>query len=201
MATKEIDPHTKKIVNLNNQEIIQMLSDDNPAAFETLFLHYYPKVKLFLIGFLKDEEAAQDIVQDVFLKLWQRRKELDDLANFNAFLFRCAKNEMLNYLKKQYTGTLYIEKEKKKEERYNDDPESEYVATELSSLVKSIIDKMPSQQKIIFKMSREEGLSSDEIAQKLSINKRTVENHLSLALKAIRENILIMMITIHYFNP
>lgn len=177
-----------------------MLSDDNPAAFETLFLHYYPKVKLFLIGFLKDEESAQDIVQDVFLKLWQRRKELDSLTNFNAFLFRCAKNEMLNYLRKQYIGTLYIEKEIQKEARYNNDPESEYVATELSSLVKSMVEKMPSQRKIIFRMSREEGLSSDEIAQRLNINKRTVENHLSLALRTIRENILTIMLAIQCFK-
>lgn len=200
MIKNDINQNTKKIANLNNQEIIQMLSDDNPAAFETLFLHYYPKVKLFLIGFLKDEESAQDIVQDVFLKLWQRRKELDSLTNFNAFLFRCAKNEMLNYLRKQYIGTLYIEKEIQKEARYNNDPESEYVATELSSLVKSMVDKMPSQRKIIFRMSREEGLSSDEIAQRLNINKRTVENHLSLALRTIRENILTIMLAIQCFK-
>lgn len=200
MIKNDINQNTKKIVNRNNQEIIQMLSDDNPAAFETLFLHYYPKVKLFLIGFLKDEESAQDIVQDVFLKLWQRRKELDSLTNFNAFLFRCAKNEMLNYLRKQYIGTLYIEKEIQKEARYNNDPESEYVATELSSLVKSMVEKMPSQRKIIFRMSREEGLSSDEIAQRLNINKRTVENHLSLALRTIRENILTIMLAIQCFK-
>ncbi|MCP3895079.1 MAG: sigma-70 family RNA polymerase sigma factor, partial [Bacteroides sp.] len=82
------------------------------------------------------------------------------------------------------------------DDQYSYSPEAEYVATELSSVLKSIVAKMPSQQKIIFRMSREKGMSNTEIAEVLNIKKRTVENHLTLALRTIRQNILIVLIAI-----
>lgn len=158
-------------------------------AFDRLFLYYYPRIKGFISGLLQNEEEAEDISQDIFVSMWQNRERLTNIRNLNAYLFRVAKNAVFRYIER---ALLFRDYRQQTEQAFSVqssrcEQEDELYARELEFLISAVVNKMPPQRKQIYKMSRIEGLCNDEIAARLSINKRTVENHLTLALATIRK--------------
>lgn len=174
---------------LEDNELILLLSNNKKTAFNEIFKRYYSKVYFFILGFVKDEDDAKDLAQDIFVKLWENRENIE-IKNLKSFLFTASKNHVLNFLQHKsieegYTNNpiMYSKNE------YSNDSEDEYIAKELLSIIDLTIENMPEQRKKIFKMSRKQGLSNEEIAQRLQINKRTVENHITNALAEIRKAI------------
>jgi RNA polymerase sigma-70 factor (ECF subfamily) len=171
-------PHDEEYIEL------EKLASGNHDAFRRLFMKYYPKVKCFITYFVKTEVIAEELSQDVFEYIWTNKEYLADLKSLNAYLFRIAKNKSINYLNHQkieedYTLS-YIDLQE-----YS--IEEELYAKELELLIQLMVEKMPEQRRRIFEMSRIKNLKNSEIAEKLNISKRTVEAHLNLALKQIRE--------------
>lgn len=180
---------------------IEAVSRGDEQAFESLFLHYFPRIKGFISGILQNEEEAEDISQDIFVSMWQNREKLNEIENLNAYLFRVAKNTVFRHIERSLLFRDYLQLQTENASFAHDNNESiEEVlyAKELEYLIAIAVEKMPPQRKLIYKMSREEGLSNDEIAKRLVISKRTVENHLTLALSDIRKLIVFFIIT--YFN-
>lgn len=157
-------------------------------AFDALFNKYYPRMKRFLCGFVESEEEAEDLSQDIFVRLWQNHAALADIENFNAYLYRVAKNTVYTYLEKSLkTEVASINTVSEIPEA--EDLEEILFAKELEDIVDLTVEQMPQQRKNIFILSRKQGLSNQEIADRLSISKRTVETHISAALSVIRENL------------
>lgn len=171
-------------VNLES-EYLEKLGDGDHKAYDTLFLLYYPKVKNFLWGFIKDEQEAFDMAQDIFYKVWVNRKDISKVNSLKAYLFQMAKNMVYNHYEHNLVKESYIEKYKPEFSEF--DITDDIDARELEILIDITIEQMPEQRQRIFKMSRKEGKSNDEIAEILQINKRTVENHITQALKDIRK--------------
>lgn len=168
---------------------IEAVSRGDEQAFESLFLHYFPRIKGFISGILQNEEEAEDISQDIFVSMWQNRERLTNIENLNAYLFRIAKNTVFRHIER---SLLFKDYQQQTEHAAfvsgeNDSIEEELYAKELEFLISVAVEKMPPQRKQIYQMSRVDGLSNDEIATRLSISKRTVENHLTLALADIRK--------------
>lgn len=171
------------------KQILEAISKGDEKAFETFFLYYYPQVKGFICGLLQSQEEAEDISQDIFLMLWNNRSSLNTINNFKSYLFRVCKNAVYRHIERELLFKNYQQKQTEKTVSL---PETNEIddnihLKELELLVAMAVEKMPPQRKKIYKMSRESGMSSDEIAQTLGINKRTVENHLSQALTDIRK--------------
>ncbi|MDR1331339.1 MAG: RNA polymerase sigma-70 factor [Tannerella sp.] len=167
---------------------LEKLGQSDHHAFDVLFTEYYPKVKSFLSGFVKDRDTASDLAQDIFFKVWTNRAGISQISSFRAYLFRMARNMIYDYYEHLDVMEKYgIELQHSDERFYS--IEDELYARELGLLIEIVIDRMPSRRKTIFRMSRNEGLSISEIADALNINRRTVENHITKALQDIRHEL------------
>lgn len=166
---------------------LEALGNGDHEAFNMLFMAYHSLVKRFLLGFIKEEEEALDIAQDIFVKVWTHRETAASVESFKAYLFRMARNEVYNYYKLHAIRENHMEKYQQQTVWIDDLLEERILADELGLLLDIAVENMPSQRKLIFKMSRKEGLSNEEISRRLNINKRTVENHITLALADLRK--------------
>lgn len=167
---------------------IEEFSKGNPKALENLFIKYQPRLIIFINGFIKNHEVARDISQNIFLKIWQERKQYRHVINFQAFLYTMARNAIYNHFDHELVKARYTEKQLLRPV-ITDNIEESVFAQQLQELIEETISKMPTQRRKIFVMSRYQGLSNTEIAEELSISKRTVENHLTTALADIRKSI------------
>lgn len=172
---------------------LQAISCGDQKAFDELFKEYFPKIRKFLFGFLESDAEAEDLAQDVFVKLWQNKSFLENVDNLNAYLYRMSKNMLFNYLKhpriRELTSIsdfLEIPTMEKLEEIL--------FADELEVLINTTVDRMPAQRKTIFNLSRRDKLTNAEIAVRLNISKRTVEAHISAALSDLRKVLYIFFI-------
>ena len=143
-----------------------------------------------------EKSGWEDISQDIFLMLWGNRSSLNTINNFKSYLFRVCKNAAYRHIERALLFKNYQQKQAEKvvSTPENNETDDKIQLRELELLVAMVVEKMPPQRKKIYKMSRESGMSSDEIAQTLGINKRTVENHLSQALTDIRKVLFIAFI-------
>lgn len=177
-------------MTLETNILLSRIAAGDNEAFKTLFEMFYPKVKIFLVKFLKDENAAEDIAQDIFVKIWTYREALPDIRSFNTYLYRMTRNAALNHLRGNHSK-IDISKMSVLDDK---DIEAEYQTKEKELLIRLTVENMPPQRQRIFKMSREQGLSNDDIALKLGISKKTVENNITLALKDLRDVILAFLV-------
>lgn len=167
-------------------EYMEKLGQGDHKSFDALFMLYHPRVKNFLKGFIKDEEEACDMAQDIFFKVWTNRESISKVSSLKAYLYRMARNMVYDYYEHSLVKESYEQKQQLSS-TYADLIEEDLYAQELSILIDIAIEQMPEQRRRIFKMSRKDGLSNDEISQRLQINKRTVENHITQALADLRE--------------
>lgn len=169
-------------------------SNGDIAAFERLFFRYQPRLVYFITGMVHDIDLGHDMAQDIFLSLWENRQKLAKVENFSSYLFRIAKCSIYNYYD-------HLSVREKYQESYLSDcldnsvsEEEELFAKELSAQIDQIVDQLSPQRKNIYIMSRKEGLPNEEIALKLGISKRTVENHLTAVLSILRKTIITFII-------
>lgn len=164
-------------------------------SFSELYLMYYPKLVRFAKEFVVLEEDAENITQDVFTDLWERRDAIDHIENVNAYLFRLARNRCLDYLKHKVFEQKYAENVQASFEielnlklqsldRFDVSDISE--GNETERLVRDAINSLPKRCRDIFLLSRMKGLKYREISEKLGISVNTVECQMGIALKKLR---------------
>lgn len=161
---------------------------DDQRAFRAFFGRYYHRLVRFCFYYVKTHENAEDVVEEVFFKFFSKRKHLD-IRNIQSFMFMMAKNESLNFIKKQRHRLLHASLECEDDYHYQTDPNSEdkLMSGEFEKLIYSVIDSFPPKRKTIFQLSREENMSYPEIASLLNVSVKTVESHISVALKTLRQ--------------
>lgn len=159
------------------------------AGFEQLFKSNYPKLCAYANLFLNDPDAAEDVVQEVFFKLWKNREELEIQTTLKSYLFRAVRNGCMNLIEHIQVRDSYKilneEDLKDAESRYID----EAIVSELEQRIRESIEKLPTERRKIFIMSRFDGLKYREIADQLGISVKTVENQMYQALKYLRDNL------------
>jgi RNA polymerase sigma-70 factor (ECF subfamily) len=166
-----------------NQSILSALQKGSHPAFEKVFISYYTKVRTFILGYVKTMADAEELAEEIFVGLWQNRKSIDPERSFDSYLYTIAKNKALNFLKRKYATKTILEMQVPL--IFFHSPEEEYIALEKAHLIEMIVEKMPAQRKKIYQF-RQQGLTNEEIAQKLETSKRNVESQVSQALKEVR---------------
>ena len=172
--------------------LLQEIKRGNTEAFEYLFRSYYPRLRGYAARFINDEETVRDLLQDSFLRFWEKRKSLESVS-LTALLFIMVRNACLNYLKHlQLTGQQsldYLQELSGSEGLYILDfganPEHELLYDELRSQIRQALNSLPARSQEIFLMSRHEGMKNREIAERLQISEKAVEKHISRVLKAL----------------
>lgn len=168
------------------EEIISRMKMDDKSAMDELFNYYYHRLFHFSKSILKFENEIDDILQEVFVKIWLNRNKIDNAETFNAFIYTVTKNEVLNLIRtnlrnQTFRDDLYL---KSVAEEYHTPNETEY--NELKAGIDKIVANLPPKRQQVFILSRTEGLSNKEIAQQLIISEKTVEDHITHAIKHIK---------------
>jgi RNA polymerase sigma-70 factor (ECF subfamily) len=173
-----------------NTELVKLLKKGDMAAFDAIYNSYCHKLHEFVIRYVKQEEDAEGIVQEVFIKIWNARGKIDVYASFESFLFTIAYNSTMSLLRKRVSESKSREYLKSQQQIDTADQVIDEIQfKELNSKVQSLLKKLTPRQKEIYLLSREEGLTHKEIAKKLSISENTVKNHLVTSLKYLKSHI------------
>lgn len=159
-------------------------------AYEEIFHRYYPLIFKFVSRFIGNPGLAEDIVQNIFMRLWLNREKLDEGKSLRNFLYVSARNEAFDVLKSQKENMLSLSTVLGGADRQSpDNIEEDLDAAETLAMVTGNISKLPPQRQLIFQMSRYEHLSNKEIADRLNLSVRTVEKHISLAIKDLKQSL------------
>lgn len=181
----------KTNINRIDQELITRLKNGDMLAFDQVYEQYSHKLFSFVFKILKNENDAEEIVQEVFVKIWESRHKLGSCKLFNSYIFTIAYNHSISLIRKKINNKKYLEY-LKYSSVINATPSgiSEIESNELSDQVERLIEKLPERQKQIYRLHREKGFTYPEIANQLGISQNTVENHMAKALKYLRRNLL-----------
>jgi len=168
--------------------IIKGIREGRESAFEILFSEYYRPLSVFALKYVGDLESAKEIVQNLFVNLYENRQKLLVTTSLKSYLYQSVRNSCLNQIKQNQTRKEHLANYGSEQE-YDVDLEARIRETELEHMVFKIVETLPPKCKNIFTLSRSKGFSNSEIAEKLGISKRTVETHISNALKTLRSHL------------
>jgi len=164
--------------------LLRQLAEGNESAFTELFHAYRNKLFSFILHICASPQQAEDIVQDVFLKIWAMRSELPEIRDFEPYLYRMSHNHAVNMLRKNARESILRSKIRSLSPLNL--PEQEVQRKETEALISNAIECLPKQQKQVFILSREQGLNQKEISEKLEITIPTVKSHMTQALRFLR---------------
>ena len=175
------------------RDIFRLFAEGNAEAFRKIFESFYPKVYGFVEHLVHDPDEAKDVTQKIFIRMWINRDKFLDVNGYDSYIFILSKYTVLNHIRHRKTPVTDAPLH---DIRDSGSPEDKVQMQEIRKRVDGIVEKMPRQRRQIFRMSRMLGLRNDEIARELDLSKKTVENHINLALKEIRKKFPVLFLLI-----
>jgi RNA polymerase sigma-70 factor (ECF subfamily) len=182
--------------NTEDALLVKAIENGSYSAFEKVFKSYYNQLCAFAIGFLKDKDATEELVQQVFFNYWEKRQQINIQTSIKAYLYQSVRNASYNALKhEQVKEQAHIELYKEDEGEVAYDLEQ----NELGNAIANAVEKMPTERQRIFKMSKYEEKKYREIAEELGISIKTVENQMGKALKYLRTELAYLLTALIIF--
>lgn len=169
--------------------LLKEVSAGNELAFRALYDAYFNHLAAYIFKLCKSKAITEEIVQEIFVKLWVNRALLTDIAILDAYIFTMARNKTIDHLRRLAKETRLISVLSAQLPEYDNNIEERLNATALQLLIEEALEPLSPQKKQIFHLSRNEGLTHDEIAEIMQLSKSTVKNHLSETLKHVRDHI------------
>ena len=174
---------------IRDTEIIGRIRNGDIKEFESLFRSSYVSLVRYATTILKDHDTAEEIVQDLYFRIWQDREKLNIESSLNGYLFRSVHNRCLHYIEHNRVVDRHAEEMSYRQTESPESPSDILNYKELQEKVARILEKLPERCGKIFTMSRFEGLKYSEIAEKLSVSVKTVEANMGRALKEFRKEL------------
>ncbi len=181
----------KKTDVLNEQQLVVRLKNRDSQAFTVIYNLYAQKLYRYAVKFIKSPEIAEDVVHDIFVKLWDNVNELQIESSLQAYLYKIAQRQLLNIIKRSAVEVKIIDEIINNTTPYSQCTEDSLLYKETFSHTTDAINKLPSQRKLIFELGRNKGLSHKQIARQLNIADSTVNNQMVKALKSIKSHLLL----------
>ncbi len=169
--------------------LIRELRKGDKEAFELIFNKYKEKLYFFALGYLHSSSEAEEVIQQVFVSLWENRSILIEVFTLKDYLYKAVINKVYNYFKHQIVRQKYQNHMITQESLEDDHSQQSIYFNDLKGNLDTLIETLPARQQQIFKLSQVEGLSHNEIAARLGLSVRSVENQIYRALKFIKENL------------
>jgi len=161
---------------------------DKESSYEELYNKYAPKIYYFSLSYLKNEMDAEELVQDVFLKIWEKREILDASQNIKAYIFKIAVNTIYDFVRHKNIENAFNDFAQVNYDKSSNSTWNKVIFNDMLSNLNELVTQMPDQQRRVFHLSKRKGLTNEEIAKKLDISKRTVENQLYRAIAFLKEH-------------
>lgn len=177
------------IHGISEKILVDRLIHGDQTAFELLFRHYYPGLVIFTSQITLNKSEAEEIVQDLFFRMWRHRDRIKETQSLKSYLFTSVKNRGLNYLESKKLEARKIDEFKQIMKNNLTYEQDVFVSSELQEKINQAFEKLPPRTKEIFTLSRFNDLRNDEIAERLGISKRTVETQISNALRILRHEL------------
>jgi RNA polymerase sigma-70 factor (ECF subfamily) len=177
--------------------LLIQIAKGNKDAFNTLFRKYYQQLVRFALGYTHSGENAEELVQDIMVKLWEQAPALKIEVSLLAYLYTSVRNRALNQIKHEKVIKRYAEQRIAEEKQNQQVDENPVNLSYFRQQLLLALEKLPSRCREIFELAKFEGLSYDEIAQHLGLSAKTVENQMGVALKKLREAMMPVVQTIY----
>lgn len=174
--------------HLNDIKVLQQRIGlyEDMKAYETLYNILSPNLTNFCFSFVKSRETAEEIVSDVFIKLWQIRNKLTEISNLKVYLYTIARNFCLNYITRHFKNpVIHIEEMEFEPVLSLGNPEDLYISAEVLQTIKNCIGELPPQCRMVFQLVKEDGMTYKEAAEVLNISVLTVRNQVFIATRKI----------------
>jgi|HubBroStandDraft_6_1064221.scaffolds.fasta_scaffold1079129_1 RNA polymerase sigma-70 factor (family 1) len=167
--------------------IQQRAAAGDEEAFKKIYYHFYKKLYLFSLALVKTKEAAEEIAEDVFIKIWQHKENLSTINNLRVYLYIATKNTALNYLAKKAKENLIEPFDNINIDLYKSSitPEELMITSEMYRKIQEQVEALPPRCKMIFKLIREDGLKYKEVSDILNISVNTIDVQIAIAIKKI----------------
>lgn len=168
--------------------IEKFIRKDDKNAFGLLFQKYSKKVYGLALHYFHNQDDAEEIVQEVFLKIWIKRKSIHSAEAFTSFLYTTAKNMIFDSFKKEINHKAYAEYlSKSRFHQQTENTEETIFFNDLEKIYTELLDELPAKRKEVFTLSRQEGCTNQQIAEKMNISVKTVEEHIYQSLKFLKQ--------------
>lgn len=184
---------------VTDHSLAESIKSSNHGVFELVFNYYYSGLVVYADQIIKNTEISEDIVQSVFMKLWETRENIE-IRSFRSYFIQCVKNRCIDHLRSQQVKNRFDNRIPDADHLVMED--DLWTKNELSELIERAIEDLPPRCREVFWMSRNENLKIAEIAEKLNISKRTVETQISKALKILRVKLIdyISLLIFYFFS-
>ena len=176
----------KDTILLDEKACFVCISKGDEAAFSEIFYYYVPRLYSFIKKMTRSAEMAEELVQEVFLSLWINREKLAEVENCSSYIFTIAANKTFNYLKSKAIHERYLATIVSGNSGSDNNTMETVDFHESQSLVNKLVNQLPLRKKVIYKLTRDKGMSHDEVAVQLGISKNTVKNHLVETLRLLK---------------
>jgi len=177
----------------NNTQLLELLEDGDEASFKVVYNHFYSRLYHFVAEYIPNKDLVENVLQDTFLTLWEKKSSLQKNTNLNAYLYTIAKNNSLKKLRDQrYKQAIFLSSQLSEFElelhagALDKLETSNILFSEIEQIIQKTLDTLSPQCRLVFELSRFQHCRNHEIAEKLSISPKTVEGHMTKAIKAFR---------------